>query len=146
MSAWLLDLRYALRSWRRRKGAFVLGAGALALAIGACTAMFGIVDTVLLRPLPFREPERLVLAWQASPDHSYVDVCYPDFLQWRKESRTLSALALMPSVNQRFTIQADEPVRAQGRLVSGTFFQVMGARAALGRVLTEEDDKPGAPR
>src|SRR5262245_2341685 len=125
MGAWLLDVRYAVRSWRRRKGAFVLAAGALALAIAACTAMFGIVDAVLLRPLPFTRPERLVLAWQASPDHTYVDVCYPDYVEWRKQSRTLSALAIMPSVNQRFTLQADEPVRVQGRLVSGTFFDVM---------------------
>jgi putative ABC transport system permease protein len=146
MGAWLLDLRYGLRSWRRRKAAFLLAAGALALAIGASTVMFGIVDTVLLRPLPFRDPERLLLAWQASPDHSYVDVCYPDYLEWRKQSRTLSALAIMPSVNQRFTLQADEPVRVQGRLVAGTFFDVLGARAALGRVLTEDDDRPGAPR
>src|SRR5262245_28189700 len=144
MGAWLIDLRYALRSWRRRKTAFLLAAGALALAIGASTAMFGVVDTVLLRPLPFARADRLLLAWQASPDQPYVDVCYPDYMDWRKESRTLSALAIMPSVNQRFTLQADEPVRVQGRLVSGNFFDVMGARAAYGRALTEDDDRPGA--
>jgi predicted permease len=55
-------------------------------------------------------------------------------------------MALMPSVNQRFTLQADDPVRVQGRLVSGTFFDVLGARAFRGRTLTEEDDQPGAPR
>src|SRR4029453_2614128 len=122
MGAWLLDLRYALRSWRRRKAAFVLAAGALALAIGASTAMFGVVDTVLLRPLPFGDPDRLVLAWQAGPERGgqpFIEVCYPDYLEWRKQVRTLSALALMPSVNQRFTIQADEPGRVPGRLVPG---------------------------
>src|SRR5262245_39203782 len=149
MDTWTLDLRYALRAWRRRPGAFVLAGGALALAIGACTVMFGIVDAVLLRPLPFGDPDRLVLAWQAGPERGgqpFIEVCYPDYLQWRKEARTLSALALMPSVNQRFTLQLAEPVRVQGRLVSGTFFDVLGARAWRGRTFTEDDDQPGAAR
>ena len=64
MGTWLMDVRYAFRAWRRRPGAFLLAAGALALAIGASAVMFGIVDAVLLRPLPFEDPDRLVLAWQ----------------------------------------------------------------------------------
>jgi predicted permease len=149
MGSWMLDLRYAVRSWRRRPGVFLVAAGALALAIGACTAMFGIVDGVLLRPLPYADPDRLVLAWQAGPERGgqpFIEVCYPDYLEWRKQARTLSGLAIMPSVNQRFTIQADEPVRVQGRLVAGTFFDVLGARAWRGRTLTADDDTPGAPR
>jgi putative ABC transport system permease protein len=111
--------------------------------------MFGMVDAVLLRPLPFGDPGRLVLAWQAGAGRggqAFVEVCYPDYLQWRKEAHTLSALALMPTVNQRFTLQGDEPVRVQGRLVSGTFFDVMRVHAARGRTLREDDDRPGAPR
>jgi predicted permease len=111
--------------------------------------MFGVVDAVLLRPLPFGDPARLVLAWQAEAGPGgkpFIEVCYPDYVEWRKQSRTLSALAIMPTVNQRFTLQADEPLRVQGRLVSGTFFDVMDARALHGRTLAESDDRPGAPR
>jgi putative ABC transport system permease protein len=147
MGGWLLDLRHGARAWRRRPGAFVLAAGALALGIGGTAALFAVVDAVLLRPLPFERPDRLVLGWQASPERSqpFVEVCYPDYEAWR-QARTLSAAAIMPSVNQRFTIRADEPVRVQGRLVSGGFFEVLGARAWRGRALEPADDSPGAPR
>ena len=73
------DLRYALRSYRRRPLFFAVAAGALALAIGASTAVFSVVDAVLLRPLPFAEPERLVLLWQSIPERNapFVEVLVP---------------------------------------------------------------------
>ena len=142
------DVRFALRSLLRRPLLFAVAAGALALGIGASTAVFSVVDAVLLRPLPFAEPERLVILWQSIPSRNapYVAVSYFYFQEMRGRSRSIAGMAAMPNVNSGFTIGGSEPVRVQGRLVSGNFFDVLGVRPAQGRTLSEEDNKVGVPR
>ena len=142
------DLRHALRSLRRRPLLFVVAASALALGIGASTAVFSVVDAVLLRPLPFAEPERLVLLWQSIPERNepFVEVSYPYLLEMRARSRSMAALAAMPSVNSGFILAGREPVKVEGRIVTGNFFEVLGARAALGRTFGEDEDRVGVPR
>jgi putative ABC transport system permease protein len=142
------DLRLAWRALRRRPLLFAVAAGALALGIGASTAVFTIVDAVLLRPLPFAEPARLVLLWQSIPERNapFVEVSYPYFQEIRSRSRTLAGLAAMPSVNSGFTLGGREPVRVDGRIVTGNFFDVLGAHAALGRTFVEAEDRVGVPR
>ena len=144
----MTDLRQALRALWRRPLLFAVAAGALALGIGASTAVFSVVDAVLLRPLPFAEPERLVVLWQSIPsrDAPYVAVSYPYFLEMRARSRSMAGLAAMPNTNSGFTIGGAEPVRVQGRLVGGNFFEVLGVRPARGRTFGEEDNKVGVPR
>src|SRR5713101_4192415 len=95
------DLRLAVRSLRRRPLLFAVAASALALGIGASTAVFSVVDAVLLRPLPFAKAERLVMYWQSIPEAStpFVEVSYPHFRKLREQSRSFSALAAMPAVN-----------------------------------------------
>jgi putative ABC transport system permease protein len=148
MDALFQDVRSAVRSFRRRPLLFASAAAALALGIGASVSIFSVVDAVLLRSLPFEEPDRLLVAWTRSPQQGqpFVEVSYPDFLDWRAQSRMLSSLAAMPAVGQGFTIMGREPVRVQGRLVSGNFFEVLGARAWRGRTLEPEDDQPAAAR
>jgi predicted permease len=142
------DLRHALRALLHRPLLFAVAAGALALGIGASTAVFSVVDAVLLRPLPFAEPGRLVLLWQSIPERNaaFVEVSYPYMLNLRAGSRTMAALAAMAGVNSGFTLGGPEPVRASGRIVTGNFFDVLGAHAALGRTFVEAEDKVGVPR
>jgi putative ABC transport system permease protein len=142
------DLRYALRSLRRRPLLFIVAASALALGIGASTAVFSVVDAVLLRPLPFADPGRLVLLWQSIPEaHApYVAVSYPYFLQMRARSKSIAGMAAMPNINSGFTFGGREPVRVQGRIVTGNFFDVLGARPLLGRTFREDEDRVGVPR
>ena len=142
------DLRYALRSFRRRPLLFLVASGTLALAIGASTAVFSVVDAVLLRPLPFAKAAELVTAWLAVPEQNapFVEVSYPYLADVRRGSRTLLGAAAMPAVNSGFLLGAQEPVRVEGRIVTGNFFDVLGTRARLGRTFTEDEDRVGAPR
>ena len=142
------DLRYALRSLQRRPVLIVVAVAVLAVGIGASTAVFSVVDAVLLRPLPFADAGRLIVAWQRSPDNSvpFIEVSYPDYLDWRRQARAFESMAIIPTVNQGFVLAGDEPLQVQGRLVSGNFFEVLGARALLGRSLRPDDDRVGADR
>jgi hypothetical protein len=142
------DLRHALRALLHRPLLFAVAAGALALGIGASTAVFSVVDAVLLRPLPFAEPSRLVLLWQSIPERNapFVEVSYPYMLNLRARSRTMAALAAMAGVNSGFTLGGPDPERVEGRIVTGNFFDVLGAHAALGRTFVEAEDKVGVPR
>ena len=148
MSGLGADVRYALRALRRRPLLVVVAVAVLAVGIGAGTAVFSVVDAVLLRPLPFADPGRLVVAWQRSPDNSvpFIEVSYPDYLDWRAQARSFESMAIIPTVNQGFMVAGDEPVQVQGRLVSGNFFDVLGAQALIGRTLRPDDDRAGASR
>jgi putative ABC transport system permease protein len=120
----------------------------LALAIGASTAVFTVVDAVLLRPLPFGDPGRLVVVWEQMPEvgQTFNEVAYASYREWQAQARTFESLALMETINSRFNMAGDEAVQMPGRLVSGNFFQTLRARARRGRTLTPEDDRPGAAR
>src|SRR5206468_4776776 len=142
------DFKYAARSLRSGPLLVVVAVAVLAVGIGASTAVFSVVDAVLLRPLPFADADRLVVAWQRSPDNSvpFIEVSYPDYLDWRQQARTFESMAILPTINQGFVLAGDEPLRVQGRLVSGNFFEVLGGRALVGRTLRPEDDRAGASR
>jgi len=134
-----------MRSARREPPLFVVATTVLAIAIGASTAVFSVVDAVLLRPLPFVEPDRLVVVWQRSPEigATFMETSYPHYLQWQAQSRKFEALADMATINGPFILAGDEPRELTGRLVSGNFFDVLGARAMLGRTPTPQDNRPG---
>jgi putative ABC transport system permease protein len=142
------ELRTAWRALCRRPLFFAVAAGALALGVGASTTVFSVVDAVLLRPLPFTEPDRLVMYSQSIPERNapFVEVSYPFMVQMRGETRALAAVTLMPATNSGFILRGPEPVSVAGRIVGGDFFDVLGARAALGRTFGESDDKVGVPR
>jgi putative ABC transport system permease protein len=143
------DLVHALRSFRRRPLFSAVAAGTLALAIGASTAVFSVVDAVLLRSLPFAAAHELVTVWLAVPEQNapFVEVSYPFLTAVRRDSRTLAGAAAMPAVNSPFLLgHGADTARVEGRIVTGNFFAVLGARAALGRTFTEAEDKVGVPR
>jgi predicted permease len=142
------DLRQAARALQRRPLLFLVSSGVLALAIGASTAVFSVMDAVLLRPLPLREPDRLVIGWEREPESGtgFVEVSYPDYEDWRRQTRTLGSMAILSAVNSGWTFHGQNPLRVSARLVSGNFFDVMGAAPLLGRALTPADDRVGAER
>jgi putative ABC transport system permease protein len=143
------DLAHALRRLARRPAFVAVASGTLAVGIGAATAIFSVAHAVMLRPLPYARPERLVTVWQQDLDRSqpFVEMSYPAFRDWRAANPAFEDLAGLPSTNQSWTLTGrGEPVELTGRLVSWSFFEVMGVRPALGRTLTPEDDRRGAAR
>jgi putative ABC transport system permease protein len=111
------DVRYAVRSLRSRPLLVVVAVAVLALGIGASTAVFGVVDAVLLRPLPFAAPDRLLMVWMGLPEQNqpYIAVSYSFVEMLRKRSRSLAAVAAMPETNSGFTLAGAEPARVDGR-------------------------------
>ncbi|HET9316433.1 MAG TPA: ABC transporter permease, partial [Vicinamibacteria bacterium] len=143
------DLRHAMRTLARRPGLTAVSVATLALGLGGATAIFSVADAVVLRPLPFAEPDRIVLVRQsdARRGHPVVEIGYPAFRAWRDESRSFTAMAGMPNTNQAFVLTGgQEPVRIMGRSVTARFFDVLGVQPALGRGFTDADDRPGAAR
>lgn len=147
MDALLRDARYALRSWRRAPGPIVAALSALALGIGANTAIFSIVAGVLLRPLPYQNPERLVMVWQdmrarGGPQRDWASPGL--FLEWRQRAGMFEHLAAVRGWAPNLT-GVDEPERLRGAAVSAAYFAALGVPPSLGHVFTEAEDQPGGP-
>ncbi len=139
------DLQYALRTLARSPGFAFTAILTLALGIGATTAIFSLVNTVLLRPLPFPEQEQLI--WLSQQDHSLPGVAaeslsYPDYFDWRAQNHTLSGIASY--LGGRVTLQGDgDSQLLDVQEVSSNFFQLLGVAPMLGRDFRWEDEKPG---
>lgn len=145
-----LDLRYALRGWRRHPATTIAAVLAFALGIGATTTVFSAVSAVLLKPLPFHDPDRLVVVWQdrSGTGGSAREVISPGlFLDWSTRATAVSSIAAIrgwfPNFTGRTGSVADEPERLTGAAVSGKYFDTLGVRPALGRTLGPDDDRPG---
>jgi putative ABC transport system permease protein len=138
------DLRFGLRMLRKNPGFTLIAILTLALGIGACTAMFSIVNAVLLRPLPFREPERLVWIQNSLPGATLSDqtMRVDNFLDWRVQAKSFEALAAYnPFFEQnRYSLTGvDESQRLRGIQVSQNFLEVLGVQPALGRNFVAEE-------
>lgn len=134
---------------RRRPGLSLLAVFLLSLGIGANSAIFSAVHAILLTPLPFEEPERLVAMWKAQPqlDAKLVEVSYPEFREWQRQSRSFAGVAAIGASPAQLALTGRErPEGLTGVLVSGELFTVLGAKAAEGRLLVAEDDIPGTER
>ncbi|HEX8072779.1 MAG TPA: ABC transporter permease [Pyrinomonadaceae bacterium] len=145
MSTFGQDVRYGLRTLRKSPGFTAVAVLTLALGIGANTAIFSVVNAVVLRPLPYSEPERLVVPWgeKASLEHHTV-VSYPDFADWRAQTQTLEGVA---AYNQGGTLlwnDTGEPEPIRGASVSADLFPLLRVRPHLGRAFTNEEDRAGA--
>jgi putative ABC transport system permease protein len=116
---------------------------ALALGIGATTAIFSVVNTVLLRPLPFPNAERIVFMGEWSQQIPEMSVSYPNFMDWRDQNQVFEQIAAFRNANYVLT-GVGEPERLDGRQVSAAFFPVLGVSPVLGRNFSPEEDKPGA--
>jgi predicted permease len=140
------DIRYGIRMLSKRPGFTAVAIIALALGIGANTAVFSVVNAVLLRPLPFAEPDRLVNVWVTRPQRGInkMIASYPDFADWREQNNVFEQTAAY--TEQDFTLTGgDNPSRLEGRVVSADLFPLLRAQAAMGRTFSAEDDRSGAP-
>lgn len=143
------DLRQAARGLARRPGLTLVAVLTLGLGIGGATAIFSVADAVILRPLPFASPDRLVMLWQQDriKDQPFVEIGYPAFRDWREQNRVFEDMAGMPSTNETWVATGrGDPYPVHGRWVTGRFFDVLGVRPARGRTLTPDDDRAAAPR
>ncbi len=146
MTTLLQDIRYGLRTLRKSPGFTIVALITLALGIGANTAIFSIVNAVLLKPLPFPESDRLLSVTSGVSTQSNVtrpfSVSYPDFLDWRAGMKSLSGLASYHGDSVTLT-GLDQPLHINAQMVSGDFFSVIGVQPMLGRGFTREEEKPG---
>jgi putative ABC transport system permease protein len=135
------DLRYGTRWLLKHPGFTLVAVATLAIGIGANTAIFSIVNAVLLRPFPFPQPDRLVMV---SEDPAGPIVSYPNFADW-KDDRNLFASTSALRINESYNFTGgDEPERLQGRLVSAGFLSTLKVKPFLGRDFVADDDRPGA--
>ena len=144
MTTLLQDLRYAVRGLAKSPGFTAVAVLTLALGIGANTAIFSVVHAVLLRRLPYPEPERLVVMRERHIHHCCMGVAWPTFLDWRTQTRSFSGLAGFRTDHVMLS-GLGEPEMLRSAQVSAEFFSLLGVRPALGRFFDAADDKPGAP-
>ena len=141
MEQLIQDLRYGFRTFVRQPAFALTAILALALGIGANTAVFSVVYAALLKPLPFAQPEQLIYLHDTYPAVPSASVSWPKFVALRDGNRTMGALAALTPVNLNLTGRGD-PVQVPAVRVSGEFFTVLGVGPQLGRPLNREDDVP----
>jgi putative ABC transport system permease protein len=142
------DLRYGVRILLGKPGFTVIAVIALALGVGATSAVFSIVNAVLLNSSAIDEPERVLMIWENNParNHVEVEVSYPNYLSWRERNSVFEEIAALPSVNFDITLTGNgEPQQVEATTVSANFFSLLRTRPALGRAFSPEDEKAGAP-
>jgi predicted permease len=140
----LQDVRHGIRNLLKWPAFTAVAVIALALGIGANTAMFGIVNAVLLRPVPYPEPDRLLKLYSSGRGFHQGSVSYPNFLDWQRRSRSFQVMAAYRTDNFNLTGQA-EPERLRGAMASASVFAVLGTHPVIGRTFTDEEDRRGAP-
>ena len=139
----LQDIRYGLRGIRRSPGFSLVVILTLALGIGANTAIFSVVYSVLLRPLPYPHGERLVRLGESTGQFTGIAVTWVNFQHWRAENTAFESMAAATATDLTLTGRGDA-VLVHGQLVTSNMFQLLGMKPALGRLFTDTDDKPGA--
>ncbi len=133
---------FGCRMLYKNAGFTVIATFVLALGIGGAAAIFSIVDAVVLRPLPYPEPERLVWVWEKTPDGHRNNVAAANFMDWRDQNSVFDGICATAA--QRFVLSgSDQPEQFAGSSVSANFFDLLGAAPFLGRTFLPEDEEPG---
>jgi putative ABC transport system permease protein len=142
MQVLLQDFRYALRQLRKSPGFTAVAVLTLALGLGANSAIFSVIDAVLLRPLPFHAPSRLVVVRPTEPGRrDNIGVSYPTFLDWRAQNHVFEGLSVFR--HDDFTLTGrGEPAHLTGAVVSANLFSVLGVSPAMGRDFILQEDQP----
>ena len=143
MDTLLHDIRYAIRMLLKAPAFVAVAVLTLALGIGANTALFSIVIGVLLSPLPFHQPDRLIAVYARSKDFDRASISYPNFLDWVRNNRSLSDLAAFRPDSFELT-GLGEPERLRTEMVSANFFPLLGVDPVIGRNFRSEEDQVGA--
>src|SRR5215212_7999110 len=138
------DFRYAARLLRRSPAFTLIAVAALALGIGANTAIFSIVDTLLLRPLPYADADRLAVVWERNiPRDRKTNVVSPaNFIHWRELNHSFTDLAAVSMTFRTTLTGAGDATELPVQYVSGSLFRVLGVRPATGRDFTPAEDAP----
>jgi putative ABC transport system permease protein len=145
MTTLIQDIRYGLRMLARNPGFTAVAVLALALGIGANTAIFSVVNAVLLRPLPYPDSDRLVTFWNSNESGGFagpITICEPDYPEWRDQNRVFDGIAGFRWETGNLT-GAGEPARLIGSAVTSSFFPLLGVRPALGRAFSSEEEQSG---
>lgn len=136
------DLRYALRQCRKSPGFTAVATLTLALGIGANTAIFSVVEGVVLAPLPYFEPDRLVMVWENNPRFPRVWDSYPNFQDWQRSARSFQQMAAFREQELDLTLPG-APSHIKASEISAGFFSALGVELALGREFTPQENQPG---
>ena len=149
MHDFIQDIRYAVRVLVRSPGFTIVAVLTLALGIGANTAVFSVVNTLLLQPLPFEHSDRIVMLWEENPDHGVEQeqVAWADLLDWQKSSTSFESIGFIVNrmaESRNFLMKTDDDVsRIRARHVSSGLFDVLGVAPLIGQTLSNQDDEPG---
>jgi putative ABC transport system permease protein len=143
-------MRHSFRVLRKNPGFTLAAAITLALGIGANTAIFSVLNAMLLRAMPFRDPQRLVMVWEANPAldslvAERVQTCLQNFIEWRDQNRVFDGIAFFRYSSFDLT-GGDKPEQVKAAPVSPGFFDVLGVRGLLGRTFSAEESEPGKNR
>ncbi|HEX8184568.1 MAG TPA: ABC transporter permease [Blastocatellia bacterium] len=144
METVIKDFRFAIRMLSKNPGFTVVAVIALALGIGANTAIFTVVNSVLLRPLPFKEPDRLVMTYGMDPKIGMdkLPLSVADYLDWRSRNQVFESVSAFSDNYFNYT-SGETPEQVHGARVTADFFSTLGAQAQVGRVFQHEEDQPG---
>jgi predicted permease len=144
MSTLLNDLRYAARQLAKSPGFAAIAIFTLALGIGANTAIFSVVNAVLLNPLPYPQPDRIMVLFQDKPNFRTGSISYLNFEDWRRENQSFSSMAAYREMGGVTLSGYGDPEVAIGQMVSAGFFEILGVKPVLGRTFTSDEDRLGA--
>src|SRR5690242_764765 len=142
MNTFWQDIRYGARMLLKNPGVTIIVIIALALGIGANTAIFSVVNAVLLRPLPYEEADRLVFLNEKSPVLDEMSISYPNFTDWRNQNQTFEKMGVYNRASYNLTGSGEAERIVTGQ-VSADLFSVLRVNALHGRVFTNDEDKPG---
>ena len=143
----LQDIRFGLRVLGKNPGFTAIAVLTLALGIGASTAIFSVVNTVLLQPLAFHDPHRLVMLWEAAPKQGPErgQVSYPNYQDWLEQNQVFESMSVIGYAGGTLAVEAGA-ISLQGAAVSSSFFPLLGVKPFLGRGLVAGEDQPGSER
>ncbi|HEY2016420.1 MAG TPA: ABC transporter permease, partial [Bryobacteraceae bacterium] len=138
-----LDIRYCWRLLRKTPGLTTVMVLTLAIGIGANTALFSVVDGLLLRPLPYPDSDRLITVWSKSPHGDQGNLSPADFIDYRDQNHAFDRLSGIAQAEFNISVRGAAE-RLKGFRTSAGFFETLGVKPALGRSISAEDDRPGA--
>jgi predicted permease len=145
METFSRDFRYALRTLKKSPGFSAIALLTLALGIGANTAIFSVVHSVLLAPLPYHEPGQLAIIWEKNPLGRYISPSYPDVQDWQRSTHSFQSISAL--VSRSFDLTGPgSPAHVDGWEISAGFLETMGMSPVLGRDFSQAEDQPGGPR
>lgn len=143
MNGLLQDLRYALRQFLKTPGPTAVVVITIALGVGANTALFSVVNGVLLNPLPYPEPEQLITLHESKANFETGSISYPNFRDWQRDNHTFSAMAIARDYAFSLT-GTGEAEQVRGAFVTSDYFRILGVRPVLGRTFVSGEDEIGA--